>query len=92
MSDTRVVLFTHSLIVLKGYVIMLKSFGLYIILLCQILCFFVQTVYFYVTRLCYCAKKSGYLVYEACKLVCKCVILLNAWFVMSTHCLILVKG
>ena len=39
MSDTRVVLFTHSLIVLKGYVIMLKSFGLYIILLCQTLCF-----------------------------------------------------
>ena len=29
MPHTRVVLFTHSLILLKGYVIMLKSFGLH---------------------------------------------------------------
>ena len=29
--------------------------------------------------------KLGYLVYEACELVCKCVIMLNAWFVMSSH-------
>ena len=34
MPHTRVVLFTHSLILFKGYVIMLKSFGLYIMLLC----------------------------------------------------------
>ena len=34
MPYTRVVLFTHSLILLKGYAIMLKSFGLYIMLLC----------------------------------------------------------
>ena len=46
----------------------------------------------YVKRLCYYVKKSGYLVYGASELVCKCVIMLNAWFVMSTHCLILLKG
>ena len=53
---------------------------------------FVHTVSYNVKRLCYYVKKSGYLVYEACELVCKCVIMLNVWFVMSTHCLIPLKG
>ena len=30
-------------------------------------------------------KKSGYFVYETCELVCKRVIMLNAWFVISTQ-------
>ena len=43
-------------------------------------------------KLNYYVQKLGYLVYEACELVCKCIIMLNAWFVMSTHCLIQLKG
>ena len=92
MSHTRVVLFTHGLILLKGYVIMLKKALVYTsCYYVKHLCCFVQKVSYYVKWLCYYVKKSGYLVYEASE-VCKCVIMLNAWFVMSTHCLILLKG
>ena len=93
MPHTRVVLFTHSLTLLKGYVNMLKKLWFYTsCYYVKHLCCFVQTVSYYVKRLCYYVKKSGYLVYEACELVYKRDIMLKAWFVMSTHSLILLKG